>query len=138
MLKALCDGREDFVIVEDRGKRTEFVQFTREEDDEFYCEVAVDEDGGHDRKLLSTPHTLTLKDVNVFLDRFVSGEPLLPYLDGWTEENWQWREDVQPDNETRPVQEESFLWNESSKTVILFSVALAVLALFIILEWKRG
>lgn len=130
MLAALCDGREDFVIVEDGNKRTEFVQFSRMGNDSFYCETAVDPEGDAGRKLLSTPSYMTMRQVNDFLDYFESGEPLLPYLTDWKEESWRWKEEEVKDDA-------SLLSEEGTKRGILLILALIVLVIVIVVEWCR-
>lgn len=130
MLAALCDGREDFVIVEDGNKRTEFVQFSRMGNDSFYCEAAVDPEGDAGRRLLSTPSYMTLQQVNDFLDYFESGEPLLPCLIDWKEESWRWKEGADQEGT-------SLLSEEGTKRGILLILALVVLIIVIVVEWCR-
>lgn len=140
MLDALCDGREDFVIVEDRGKRTEFVQIIREEDGVFFCEVAVDPGGGKDRKLLALNDPMTLRQVEAFLDRFESGEKLSPLVENWEEVNWQWREEDSPSSASLGMpqkEKESLMGDEAIKKVVLLLVAVLLAAILIIIEWNR-
>lgn len=140
MLAALCDGREDFVIVEDRGKRTEFIQIIREDEKEFFCEIAIDPGAGEERKLLALDMPMSLAQVERFLDCFESGESMAAQLEDWEEVNWQWREEDSPSagRTAEPVSgKESFLKDEMMKKILLLLVALLLAAVLIIIEWKR-
>lgn len=140
MLAALCDGREDFVIVEDRGKRTEFIQIIREDQRDFFCEIAIDPGEGEERKLLALDMPMSLSQVEYFLDYFESGESMTSQLKDWEEVNWQWREEDAPQS-SQVVESssgrESFLKDEMMKKILLLLVALLLAAILIIIEWKR-
>lgn len=140
MLAALRDGREDFVIVEDRGKRTEFIQIIRENEKDFFCEIAIDPGEGKERKLLALDMPMSLTQVEGFLDCFESGESMTTQLKGWEEVDWQWREEDSPladRTEESVSRKECFLKDDRMKKILLLLLALLLAAVLIIIEWKR-